>query len=263
MKLPAAFDAARGDGRTLLLPYLMAGIPEPAATVDLFKAMADAGADGFEVGIPYADPLMDGPVIEAAGRLALSSGTTFGRGLELAAEVASQTGLPCLVMTYVNPILRRGYPAFCVALAEAGLDGVIVADLPVDEGESLARAAKAAGVSLIPLVAPTTSSERIVRAAAMDPAFVYAVAEMGVTGERTGPNERAADLVARIRQVTDLPVGVGVGISTPEQARSAALVADAVIVGTAVVRRVLEAASPREAAAGLSAFVASLRAAVD
>jgi tryptophan synthase alpha chain len=263
MSLTAALRAAKSEGRTLLLPYLMAGVPTREATVDLFMAMAEAGADGFEVGIPYADPLMDGPVIEAAGRLALSSGTTFGRGMELAAEVADRTGLPCVVMTYVNPILRRGYEHFCAEVAAAGLDGVIAADLPVDEGEPLAIAARRAGISLIPLVAPTTSPERIARAATMEPAFIYAVAELGVTGERAGPNVRAAELVARIRKVTEIPVGVGVGISTPEQARNAATAADAVIVGTAVVRRVLEAGSSGEATRALADLVSSLRVAID
>jgi tryptophan synthase alpha chain len=263
MTLAAVLRAAKSEGRTLLLPYLMAGVPNQEATVDLFMAMAEAGADGFEVGIPYADPLMDGPIIEEAGRLALSSGTTFGRGMELAADVADRTGLPCMVMTYVNPILRRGYERFCAEVAAAGLDGVIAADLPVDEGEPLAAAARDAGVSLIPLVAPTTSPERIARAAAMDPAFIYAVAEVGVTGERAGPNERASELVARIRAVTDLPVGVGVGISTPKQAQGAAAVADAVIVGTVVVRTVMEAASSREAALALSGLIGSLRTAID
>lgn len=258
MTLAAVFARAGGEGRALLLPYLMAGLPDAAASVSLFEAMAEAGADGFEVGIPYADPLMDGPVIQEAGARALEAGMTLAGGIEVAGRVGRQTGRPCLVMTYVNPILRLGHDRFCAALADEGVEGMIVADLPVDEAGPLRDAAASHGLSVVPLVAPTTPDERIRQAAAGAPPFVYAVAELGVTGERQGMSTRAAGLVERIRSVTDLPVGLGVGISTVDQARAAASLADAVIVGTALVRRVLEAGDPTQAATSVRQAVGEL-----
>jgi tryptophan synthase alpha chain len=257
--LSGAFAEARPEGRALLLPYLMAGVPDADASVDLFVAMAEAGADGFEVGIPYADPLMDGPVIQEAGGRALAGGMTMTGGIEVAGRVAERTGKPCLVMTYINPILHRGMDRFCAHLADAGVEGIIVADLPMDEAGTLREAASAHGLGVVPLVAPTSPELRIREAAAAGPPFVYGVAELGVTGERSGLSARAAGLVERIRGVTDLPVGLGVGISTPDQARAAATIADAVIVGSALVRLVLEADTAREAALALRGVVAALR----
>lgn len=258
----AMFTAASAAERAALLPYLMAGIPDPAASLALFSAMADAGADGFEVGLPYADPLMDGPVIQTAGARALDAGTTFDVGLGIVEQVASATGLPCAVMTYVNPILRLGTEAFCRRLADAGAAGLIVADLPVDEADQLRNAAADAGIGLVLFAAPTTPDERLRRVADARPPFVYGIAEMGVTGERAAASSRASDLVARIRKVTDIPVALGVGISRTDAAASAAAVADGVIVGSAVVRRVLDAATPGAAATELGGFVADLAAAM-
>jgi tryptophan synthase alpha chain len=259
MTLSDAFGEARAEGRALLLPYLMAGVPDADASVDLFVAMAEAGADGFEVGIPYADPLMDGPVIQEAGGRALAGGMTLAGGVDVAARVAERTGKPCLVMTYINPVLHRGIDRFCADLADAGVEGIIVADLPIDEAGPLREAASSRGLGVVPLVAPTTPAERIRDAAAGDPPFVYGVAELGVTGERPGVSARAAGLVERIRAVTQGPIGLGVGISTPEQALAAASLADAVIVGTALVRRVLEAANADEAGRSLREAVSALR----
>lgn len=262
MTFAEAFDAARADGRALLLPYLMAGIPDADASVDLFEAMADAGADGFEVGIPYADPLMDGPVIQEAGRRALAGGMSLAAGLDVAHRVVERTGKPCLVMTYINPILRRGYDDFCADLASAGVEGVIAADLPVDEAGPLRDAARSQGRTVVPLLAPTTSEERIRAAAAFEPPFLYAVAELGVTGERTVVTGHAKALTERIRGISTLPIAVGVGISTPDRAAAAASVADAVIVGTALVRLSLEASSAQEAALWLGRAVADFAASV-
>lgn len=249
--------ATRAD-RAALLPYLMAGIPDPEASPGLFAAMAEAGADGFEVGLPYADPLMDGPVIQAAGARALQAGTTLSVGLGILERVASSTGLPCAVMTYANPIMRVGEAEFCRRIADAGAAGLIVADLPVDEAESLGAAAGRAGLGLVLFAAPTTPDDRLHRVAEARPPFVYGIAELGVTGERSEASSRAADLVRRIRGVTDLPVALGVGISGPEAAARAAAVADGVIVGSAVVRRVLEAGDAAQAASELGGFVAGL-----
>jgi tryptophan synthase alpha chain len=262
MILADAFAIGRDEGRALLLPYGMAGLPDAAGSVEVFAAMAEAGADGFEVGIPYADPLMDGPVIQEAGTRALASGMTLSGGLEVCRLTHERTGLPCLVMTYVNPILRMGEERFAGAAAAAGAEALIVADLPVDEAEPLREAAARAGIGLIPFAAITTTDERLDRMAAWRPPFVYAIAEMGVTGERERSGERAERLVERLRQRTDAPVVLGVGIATPESAHRAAAVADGVIVGSALVRRVLQASSPADAAASVRGAVRDLAPAV-
>lgn len=261
MTFAAAFSSQ--PDRALLLPYLMAGVPGEDISIDLFAVMADAGADGFEVGIPYADPLMDGPVIQEAGRRALAAGTTMASGLSVAEEVVRRTGLPAAVMTYVNPVLRVGPERFARALADTGASALIVADLPVDESASIAAACRAAGVGLVQFAAPTTTDERLARVAAAQPPFVYGIAEVGVTGERTDASRHAAGLVSRIRSLTATPIVLGVGIATPEAARSAAAVADGVIVGSALVRRVLEAEDASAAAASLAHAVAGFREAME
>jgi tryptophan synthase alpha chain len=250
--LDEAFAAVRGGEGALLLPYLMAGLPSVDESVALFEAAAEAGADGFEIGIPYADPLMDGAVIQEAGRRALEAGTTMADGIEVARRVRESTAKPCLVMTYVNPVLRLGAAEFGKRMADAGVEAVILADLPVDESEAIAHPLAEAGVGLVQFAAPTTSDDRLRRIAAARPPFVYCVAEMGVTGERRESGGRAAGLVERVRAATDAPAVIGVGISTADAAGAAARIADGVIVGSALVRRVLEAddaAAGREAVA--------------
>jgi tryptophan synthase alpha chain len=261
--LPEAFAAARSEGRALLLPYLTAGLPDPGSSPDLFAAMADAGADGFEIGIPYSDPLMDGPVIHTAGLAALAAGTTFDRALRIIEAVTSRTGLPVMVMTYANPVLRRGAERFAEQIAAAGASGLIIADVPVDEAAVFATAAAASGVGLVVFAAPTTDDERLLRVVASDPLFVYCVARLGVTGGGDGEQGDSLErLAARLRPLGDVPLVAGVGISTPEQASAAARHVDGVIVGTALVKRVLDAASPEEAAKALHAAVADLATAV-
>ncbi len=261
--LAAMFAEARRAGRAVLLPFMTAGLPDPQSSVELFAAMAAAGADGFEVGIPYTDPLMDGPVIQQGSEMAIEAGTTPDRALGIAGDVKTATGRPVLVMTYANPILHRGVDEFAAAAAGAGVDGVIVADMPVEETGPLCRAADRHGLGVVQFVAPTSSTRRIEAVVATRPSFIYAVAEMGVTGERQAASSRLAELVERIRSVTDVPVVAGVGISTPEQAAAAARVADGVIVGSALVRRVLEAADPGEAARVLARTVGALSAALN
>ena len=262
MTLADVFAAAAAENRAVLMPYMMAGIPDPESSVAMFEAMAEAGADAFEVGIPYADPLMDGPVIQAAGTAALAAGTTLEVGLGIAAEVKARTGKPCIAMTYSNPVFRDGPETFARRAAAAGLDALIVADLPVDEAGPVAEAAAAHGLGLVLFAAPTTSADRLRRVADARPPFVYGIAEMGVTGERAEASQRAGELAGRIRSATDVPVVLGVGISTPQAAAAAARVADGVIVGSALVRRVLEAASPAAAAEALREATAALRAAM-
>jgi tryptophan synthase alpha chain len=255
------FAEARAGGRAALLPYLTAGLPTPAASPGLFAAMAEAGADGFEVGIPYSDPLMDGPVIQNAGERALAAGTDIDATFRIIGSVTTETGKPVLVMTYINPVLRAGVEAFVDRLAAAGAAGLIVVDLPVDEGERVREVTDAAGLGTVLFAAPTITDSRLRRVAAARPSFVYGIAEMGVTGERTDGGHRIHDLAGRIRAATDAPLVLGVGISTPSQVAAAASVADGVIVGSALVRSVLEASSPQAAEVALRTAVADLVAA--
>ncbi len=261
-QLETMFTEARAENRAVLLPYLTAGIPDVDASVALFEAMAEAGADGFEVGIPYADPLMDGPVIMAAGEQALGSGVTVDVALDIVSRVIAATGKPVLAMTYVNPVLRHGIDTFFGKAAAAGVAGVIIADLPADEAEPFSVAAADLGLGLVLFAAPTTDDERLDTVLAGDPAFVYAIAEVGVTGERSRASSNIGALAERIRARSDVPIVFGVGISTPEHVHKAAAVGDGVIVGSAVVRRVMEAASGDEAARELASFVAQLADAV-
>ncbi len=261
-RLSAMFQAARTEGRAVLLPYLTAGLPSVPDSISLFEAMAEAGADGFEVGIPYSDPLMDGPVIQAAGASALRNGIDLDRALEVVRGVASGTGKPTLVMTYVNPVLRVGEKEFAERVAAAGADGLIVADLPVDESAPIAAAAAEAGLGMVQFAAPTTDDRRLRAVAAAEPAFIYGVADLGVTGERREASSHVTELARRVRGVTRIPLVLGVGISTPEHAAAAAAVADGIIVGSALVRRVLEADTAAEAAQSLHEAVVEFAAAV-
>lgn len=261
-RLRAMFEVARGEGRAALLPFMTAGLPSPADSPAMFRAMAEGGADGFEIGIPYTDPLMDGPVIQRGSDTAIAAGANLGVSLGILERVVTDTGLPALAMTYANPVVRKGVDAFCEELATRGADGIIVPDLPVEEAGPLGQAARRHGLGLVLFVAPTSDRSRIEAVAAAEPVFVYAVAEMGVTGEREDAGAHVVELAGRIREVTDVPVVFGVGISTPEQARAAGRVADGVIVGSALVRRVLDAPSPAEASAALTAAVRELAAAL-
>jgi tryptophan synthase alpha chain len=224
--------------------------------------MADAGADAFEVGIPYSDPLMDGPVIMQASEAALAAGTTIRVAIEIIEQVVSRTGKPVLAMTYANPVMQVGWEAFVNHLEKAGAAGIIVPDLPLEEGGPLRAAAAACGIGVVQFVSPTSDNRRIDAVAAADPAFIYGVAEMGVTGERSSNSSHARALSERVRDRTRAPLVFGVGISTPEQARAVRDLADGVIVGSAMVRRVLEADSPRSAARSLSEAVAAFAAAL-
>lgn len=261
-RLHAMFARARAEHRAVFLPYMTAGLPTPAQSPALFRAMAEAGADGFEVGVPYSDPLMDGPVIQQGSERALTAGTTLDVAFAVMAETSAATGVPCLAMTYANPVFRRGADAFCERLAASGADGIIVPDLPVDEAAPVRKAAARHGLGMVLFVAPTSDDARIRAVAAADPVFIYAVAEMGVTGERGEPSRHVVTLAERVRAVTDAPIVFGVGISTPEQARVAGRVGDGVIVGTALVRRVLESSDADAAAEDLAGAVRQIAAAL-
>jgi tryptophan synthase alpha chain len=247
---------------TALFPFLTAGLPSPADSVDLFAAMADAGADGFEVGIPYSDPLMDGPVIMRGSEASLRAGTNREVALRIVGDVVERTGKPVLAMTYVNPVLQTGWSEYAKALADRGAAGMIVPDLPLEESGALAGACREHGLGLVHFASPTTTESRMRRVADANPVFIYGVSDMGVTGERSSVSPHAMALSERVRGVTKIPLVFGVGISTPDQAASVRDLADGVIVGTAIVRRVLEANGPKEAARALTKAVTEFKAAL-
>ncbi|MDQ3661756.1 MAG: tryptophan synthase subunit alpha [Actinomycetota bacterium] len=253
--LSEGLDEARRDGRKLLVPYVMGGQPERESFSHVLTAVGRA-ADAVEVGLPYSDPLMDGPVIAAAGERSIRAGVGPSEALELVAE--TDLDVPTVAMTYYNPIHSVGEDGFCAAAAKAGLSGLIVPDLPLEESEGLRRSAAEEGLAWIPLVAPTSSPARVEAIAASATGFVYAVSTLGVTGTREQLSERAAAVASACKEATDLAVLVGIGVSSPEHARAAALYSDGVVVGSAVVGLVSESG-----AEGAAAFLADVRAALD
>ncbi|HEY5246666.1 MAG TPA: tryptophan synthase subunit alpha [Acidimicrobiales bacterium] len=255
MGIEKALRAARDGGRKLLVPYVMGGMTDD--WVEVVQAVVAAGADAVEVGIPFSDPMMDGPVIQEASVLALGRGTTPQAVIDGVA--AAQIGVPVAVMTYYNLVYRAGHRRMARSLAEAGIGGAIVPDLSLEEIGPWAAEADDAGVDTVLLVAPSTPDNRVAAICRRAKGFVYAVARMGVTGERTDAASEASRVVDAVRRHTDTPVLVGVGVSTPEQAAETCRVADGVIVGSALVRRLVEGGGPEAAAT----FVGELRAAVD
>ena len=227
------------ENGTALMPYLMGGFPTVEQSVAIGLACADNGADVLELGIPYSDPLADGPVIHEAGTRALAAGATTAAVLDVGAELAQR--IPVVVMCYANLVYARGVEAFAAGLAERGISGLIVPDLPLEEGETFLAACDEHGIDLVPLIAPTTPDERLEAIGARARGFVYTVSVVGTTGERTGVNASLHQVIARAKAHTEVPVAVGFGISTPQDARDAAEAgADGVIVGSRLVRAAAE-----------------------
>jgi tryptophan synthase alpha chain len=256
-RIGRAFAKARASSRAALIVFVEAGDPDLDTTLRLLPALADAGADVIEIGIPFSDPLADGPVIQRASERALAAGTTLPRALgALATLRAARFATPVVVFSYANPILAMGEAEFARRASEAGADGVLVTDLPPEEGRPFASVLKSARLDPIYLVAPTSPDERIRRAGALSRGFLYVVSRAGITGVRTALPEGLVALLARVRkQVPRLPVAVGFGLSTPEQVKNVAALADGVVVGSAVVAAMEGARAagrdPVEAAAAL------------
>jgi tryptophan synthase alpha chain len=254
--IAAAFEAA--PGRAALMPYLMGGFPDLEASVAIGAACADAGADLVELGVPFSDPLADGPVIHAAGIRALENGATLHGVVGAATRIAER--LPVVLMCYANLVFARGAERFASELVEAGISGLIVPDLPLEEAGSVREACDAVALALVPLIAPTTPDDRMAEIARSARGFIYTVSVTGTTGERAGVDSSLASVVANAKRLSEVPVAVGFGISTPEQAAAAvATGADGVIVGSRLVRAAGEAADAGEPpAAAVGEVVATL-----
>jgi len=259
-RLDATFAALRAHRERALVPYFTAGDPSLATTRQLVVEAARCGADIIELGIPFSDPLADGPVIQRATQRALVAGVTLPRVLELVREMRGEVSVPLVFLTYYNPILAFGLKAFCRTAVEAGIDGVIVADLPPEEAGPLQAEAEPAGLDLVHLVAPTSTPERMRRIARASQGFIYMVSLTGVTGERAVLAPELTQQLRALRAITTKPMCVGFGISTPAQAREVGRVADGVIVGSAIVRLVEQHGGTSELLARVGDFIAALKA---
>jgi tryptophan synthase alpha chain len=254
-ELESTLRAARDRGRKLLVPYVTGGLGDD--WTDIVRAVAAAGADAIEIGIPFSDPVMDGPTIQEASELALRAGVTPQSVLDGLRDL--DAGVPLAVMTYYNIAFHMGHERFAQSLADVGVAAAILPDLPLEEAGPWCAVADDAGIETVMLAAPTAPDERLPRICARSRGFVYGVGLLGVTGERTALASSALVMAKRLKAVTDMPVLVGVGVSTAAQAIEICQEADGVIVGSALIRRLLDGAGPE----GAAAFVAELRAGLD
>jgi tryptophan synthase alpha chain len=257
----ATLAKARGENRAALVGYLPVGFPDVQGSIEAMVAMVEAGVDIVEIGVPYSDPLMDGPVIQHAAEAALQRGSRLA-DVFTAVRAVADAGAPALVMTYWNPVVRYGVDRFADDLAAAGGAGLITPDLIPDEGEAWIAAAERNDLDRVFLVAPSSTDARLASTGAACRGFVYAASTMGVTGARTSVGDAAGTLVSRARAVTDLPICVGLGVSTGAQAAQVAAFADGVIVGSALVRCLVDAPTPAEGLTALRALTAELAACV-
>jgi tryptophan synthase alpha chain len=261
-RIEERFRALRGRGERALVPFVTAGDPDLATTEAIVLALAESGADLIELGVPFSDPIAEGPTIQRSSERALRSKTSLRRVLGLVQELRPKLELPLILMGYANPFYAMGEDGFATAAAEVGVDGIIVPDLPPEEGEGLFRACEKRGVDVILLVAPTTTPARRELLARRTRGFLYYVSLTGVTGARTALAEGIRDGVASVRAVSDIPVCVGFGVSTPAQAGEIAGFADGVVVGSALVDRIGRAASPEAAVDAAARFTAELKAGI-
>ncbi|HYO79816.1 MAG TPA: tryptophan synthase subunit alpha [Bryobacteraceae bacterium] len=232
------FARTKSESRPALIAYLTAGDPEPSRTAEMVFAMERGGADLIELGVPFSDPIADGPVIQRASDRALRAGTSMRAVLEIARQVRQRSEIPLLLFTYLNPTIRYGFERLASDAASAGIDGCLLTDLSVEEAKEYVQACRGAGMDTVFLVAPTSTERRLKLVAEYSSGFVYLVSRTGVTGEQQRVSSQASDLVARTRAVTDLPLAVGFGISTAAQVAEVGAIADGVVVGSAIVREI-------------------------
>lgn len=235
-RIAQQFAALRREGRAALIPFVEAYDPDAATSMALLRGMPGAGADLIEIGMPFTDPMADGPTIQTAGKRALKAGATLARTLAMVRDFRREDATtPIILMGYLNPILAYELSRFCKDAAVSGVDGLIVVDLPPEESDLLLPSARANGLDVIRLIAPTTHNQRLPLVLERSSGFVYYVSITGITGTRTATAEHLAEAIPRIRRVTDLPIAVGFGVRTPEQAASVAKVADAAVVASALI----------------------------
>jgi tryptophan synthase alpha chain len=249
-QLDQVMAKVRQENRAALIAYIPAGFPSQTGCAKAIQVLADAGVDAIEIGFPYSDPVMDGPVIQEAADVSIKAGTKAA-DVFAALKVAADTGVAAVVMTYWNPIAKYGVEKFAQSIADNGGSGVITPDLTIEESDEWIAATEKSGINPIYVVAPSTSNERLKNVTAKTGGFVYAASMMGVTGSRDAVSSTANELVSRVRTVTELPISVGLGVSTREQAKSLAAYADGVIVGSAFIKLLLDAPSEQ---AGLDAI---------
>lgn len=252
------FEDAKARDRKPFIAYLTAGDPSPAHTASLVLALERGGADLIELGVPFSDPIADGPVIQRASERALRAGSNLTGLLESVREIRRHSQIPLLLFSYMNPLLRYGFGKLGGDAAAAGIDGVLMTDLCVEEAEAPVQQLHRHGLDTVFLAAPTSSERRLKLVAEHSSGFVYLVSRTGVTGEQQSLSGAAAPLTQRMRQITDLPLAVGFGISTPEQVNEIARIADAVVVGSAIVRCIEENAKVPDLAGNLESFTRRL-----
>jgi tryptophan synthase alpha chain len=246
-RLSSIFSGLRREGRCGLVTYVTAGDPDYARSRDILLALDRAGADVIEVGVPFSEPLADGPVIQRASERALAGGMTLSRTLDLVADVRNAVAAGIVLFTYANPVYRFGFERFVARAAEAGVDGVLVLDLPIEEADGLRNALSPVGLDTIFLLSPTTTTERVRRAAELGSGFLYAISRLGVTGVRSQVAEGARALAERIRRETSLPLALGFGLSHPDHIADVGRFADAAVVGSALVDVIARSAASTEA----------------
>jgi tryptophan synthase alpha chain len=260
-RLASTFDGLRAGKRPGLVAYVTAGDPDLERSRAILRAVARGGADVIEVGVPFSDPVADGPAIQRASERALAAGTHLTAVLDMIAEVRAEVAAPLVLFTYVNPVLKYGVDAFVARAAAIGVDGVLVLDVPIEESESIHGKLDARGIDQIFLVSPTTSDERLAEAGRLGKGFLYAISRLGVTGSRDSVSAAARPLAERIRKVTSLPVALGFGISRPEHVREVGAFAEAAVVGSALVQVIADAsANGGDPAARAEEFVRWLKA---
>ncbi|HVC82480.1 MAG TPA: tryptophan synthase subunit alpha [Chloroflexota bacterium] len=257
--LDRQFAALRTNRELALVMYQTAGYPDPATNLAWAPLLADSGATILELGVPFSDPLGDGPTVQRSSQQALDAGMTVGGAFDLAAKIAAATTIPLVIMTYCNPVFRMGLARFAERAAAAGIAGVIVPDLPIEEADELAAALARVGVHLIYMLSPTSTEERITRTAAAASGFIYCMALTGVTGARASLSGALPDFLRRVRALTEVPLVVGFGISRPEHLRALAGLADGAVVASALID-LIDRTEPEGRAAAISEYVRELRA---
>jgi tryptophan synthase alpha chain len=258
-RLTRTFERIRRNGAPGLVTYITAGDPDLPRTAGILRALDRSGADVIEVGVPFSDPLADGPVIQRATERALAAGTTLGAVLDLIQTVREEIRAPIVVFSYANPILRLGAEQFAARAGAAGVDGVLVLDLPIEEADDFRRLMAAQGIDTILLLSPTTTDERLRKAAGLGSGFLYAISRLGVTGARDRIADGAQEMVQRIRRASTLPIALGFGISRPEHVREVGRWADAAVVGSALVNVIAEAGTSADLETRVEEYVRWLK----